>query len=101
MDTLRQIVHDVVGRYAGRVLNGQSFLTESPDGDVLTVVDVTKQAGEHRSGVSVIVRMVDEYIIIERDQNDKLVVDALVQAGVPREQIILAYAGEQVPELAS
>ncbi len=30
-----------------------------------------------------------------------LIVDALVQAGVPREQIILAYAGEQVPELAN
>jgi hypothetical protein len=40
-------------------------------------------------------------VVIERDQNDKLVVDALLQAGVPRSQIVLAYAGEHVPELTA
>ncbi|MDX2140626.1 MAG: element excision factor XisI family protein [Chloroflexota bacterium] len=36
-------------------------------------------------------------VVIERDMNDKPLVDALVQAGVPREKIILAYAGEAMP----
>jgi hypothetical protein len=29
---------------------------------------------------------------------NKKLVDALVQAGIPRQQIILAYAGESIPE---
>lgn len=32
------------------------------------------------------------------DMNNQPPVDALVQAGLPRERIILAYAGEPVPE---
>ena len=39
-------------------------------------------------------------IIIDRDINNKPLIDALVQAGVPRTQIILAYMGEPVPESA-
>lgn len=44
------------------------------------------------------VRIFEDVVIIERDQNDKLVVDALMQAAISREKIILAYAGEPVPE---
>lgn len=43
-----------------------------------------------------IVRVVSDPIIIERDVNDKPLVDALLQAHVPRRQIVLAYAGEPV-----
>jgi hypothetical protein len=39
-------------------------------------------------------------IIIERDVNDKLLVDALLDAGVARRQIVLAYAGESAEEAA-
>jgi hypothetical protein len=101
MDTLKQTVHTVVAGYAGRALNGYSYLTESADGNLLTVVTIARQGKQHQTGVGIIVRIVGEQIIIERDQTDKMVVDALVQAGVPREQIILAYAGEMVPELAN
>lgn len=38
-------------------------------------------------------------IIIDLDINDKMLVDALLQAGVPRDQIVLAYAGESIPEM--
>ena len=47
---------------------------------------------------NLVLRIAEGYVIIERDQNDKLVVDALVQAGIPRDKVILAYAGEPVPE---
>jgi len=45
-----------------------------------------------------IVEIVSNKIVIDRDIYDKQLVGALLQAGVPREQIILAYAGEPVPE---
>lgn len=101
MDTLKQIVHQVVAGYVGKVLNGYSYLTQSVDGDVYTVVDVPQVKGKHISGVSLVVRIVGDKVVVERDQNDKLVVDALVQAGIARRDIILAYAGEPVPEIVS
>ncbi len=99
MDTIKQTVRDVVAGYAGKVLNGYSYLTQNEDGSVYTVVDVEQAKGKHISGVSLVVRIVGDKVIIERDQNDKVVVDALVQAGVKRDDIILAYAGEDVPEM--
>jgi hypothetical protein len=99
MNSLKQIVRDVVAGYAGKVLNGYSYLTQNDDGSVYTVVDVAQAKGKHISGVSLVVRIVGDKVIIERDQNDKVVVDALVQAGAKREDVILAYAGEDVAEV--
>ncbi len=45
-----------------------------------------------------VARVAGDRIIIERDVNDKPLVDALVQAGVPRHSIVLAYAGESVTD---
>ena len=99
MDTLKYTVHNVVAGYAGKVLNGYSYLTQNEDGSVYTVVDVAQVKGKHISGVSLVVRIVADKVIVERDQNDKVIVDALVQAGIKCEDIILAYAGESVPEM--
>lgn len=99
MDTLKQIVREVVAGYAGKALNGYSYLTQSDEGDVYTVVDIARVKQQHISGVSLVVRIVNDKVIVERDQNDKPLVDALMQAGIPREMIILAYAGENVPDL--
>jgi hypothetical protein len=98
MDSLKEVVQRVVSGYAGRGLNSISYLTQNDDGSVLTVTDFARIQGKHISGISLIVRIVDEFVIVERDQNDKIVKDALLQAGVPREKIILAYKGEPVPE---
>lgn len=97
MDTLKDTVRRVVTEYAGEMLNGYSSVTSNADGTVLTVVDFFRIKQERFVDVGVIVRIVGEQVLIERDQNDKLVVDALIQAGIPRSQIVLAYAGEPVP----
>jgi hypothetical protein len=97
MDSLKQTVRQVVAGYAGKVINGYSYLTQNEDASVFTVVVVTEVKGKHNSGVSLIVRVVSDYVIVERDQTDKIVLNALLQAGIPREKIILAYAGEPVP----
>lgn len=100
MDNMKEIVRTVIEGYAGKVLNGYSYLTVSPDEQVFTVVAIGKAKGERFATTGLIVRLVGGLIIIERDVNDKPLVDALLQAGVPREKIILAYAGEPVPETA-
>ncbi len=45
-----------------------------------------------------VARVAGDRIIVERDVNDKPLVDALGQAGVPRRSIVLAYAGESVTD---
>jgi sulfur carrier protein ThiS len=37
-------------------------------------------------------------VIIEYDGTDKPLLDALLQRGIPREQIVLAYQGEPIPD---
>ncbi len=63
-------------------------------------MDVAQAKGKHISGVNLVVRIVADKVIVECDQNDKVIVDALVQAGKKREDIILAYAGEDEPKVA-
>lgn len=43
------------------------------------------------------VGLTDGLILIYKDLNDPPFVESLIQAGVPREKIILLYAGEEVP----
>ncbi len=40
------------------------------------------------------VRVVDDFVVIEHDIHDRPLWQALVRAGVPREKIVLAYVGE-------
>lgn len=101
MDRLSDILKTTLAGYTGEALNGYSYLTESQDGMVFTVVSIGYLPDKRIVDASLIVRLVGDRIIIERDVNDKPLVDALVQAGVPRQQMVLAYAGEPVEESAA
>jgi len=97
MAKLKDTVRQVMAGYAGKGLNSISYLTQSDDGTVLTITDFAQIRGEHVMGVSLVVRIAGDTVIVERDQNDKIVRDALIEAGIPPEQIILAYAGAPAP----
>jgi hypothetical protein len=45
----------------------------------------------------VMARLFDDYVVIDSDTTDRPLVDELVRAGVPRDRIVLYYAGESVP----
>jgi hypothetical protein len=98
MDSLRTTVREVMAGYARKGINVTTFLTQNDDWTVFSVVSVARIDKKRVPGVSLIVHIIGNLIIIDRDQNDKILLDALLQAGIPREQIILAYAGEPVPE---
>ena len=98
MATLKQTVLKVVSEYAKDGLNCASYLTQNDDGSLLTVVDIEDSPKVHDMDVSLVVRIIGEKIIVERDLNNKPAVDALVQAGIDRNKIVLAYAGEPIPE---
>lgn len=47
--------------------------------------------------IVVMARVIGDQIVIEEETTDKPLVDALmVNAGIPRQQIVLAYAGEKI-----
>jgi hypothetical protein len=46
----------------------------------------------------ILVRVTADNIVIEVDTTDRPLYQALVRAGIPREKIILRYAGETLPE---
>ncbi len=98
MDTLIDTVRKAMSGYARKGLNSISYLAHTDDNMILSVVTVVHDT--NTAFVSLLVRFGVDHVIIERDQNDKPLVDALVQFGIPRSQIILAYAGEAVPEIA-
>ncbi len=101
MDRLIETLRTVLEGYTGEALNGYSYLTESRDSTVFTVVSIGYLSDKRIVDAGLIVRVVGDRIIIERDVNDKPLVDALLQAHVPRHQIVLAYAGEPVEASAA
>ena len=100
MDTLKATVKKAMEGYAVKGLNSDAYLTVSPDETLLTVVDIAHMGGQRLVATSLIVRVFNNQVVIEHDDNNKPLVDALVQNGVPRSKIILAYLGESVPEVA-
>ena len=97
MGSLEDTVVAVMSGYAVKGLNGYSVLTASPDERFLTIVSVADVRGQRLATASLIVHIEGDKLVIEHDINNKPLVDALLQAGIPRQQIILAYAGEPVP----
>lgn len=48
--------------------------------------------------ITVMARIVNSLVIIDEDITDRPLYLELMRCGIPREQIILKYAGEKVPE---
>jgi hypothetical protein len=94
------ILTEALRGYTGKGLNHVSYLASDTNEGTFSVFSVAMIQGKRLVESDIIVRIVDAKIVIERDINDKPLVDALLQAGIPRTQIILAYAGEPVPEIA-
>lgn len=96
MDTLRETLKSTLVGYAGEGLNSHAYLMSNSDDTAFAVIASASVRGEPVVNTGILARIESGLIIIERDMNDKQVVDALVQNGVPRDKIILAYAGETI-----
>ena len=100
MNKVKDIVFQAMSGYAVKGLNGYSVLTSSADQHFFTIVSVANVKGQRLTTTSLIVHIEGDLVIVEHDINNKPLVDALIQIGIPREKIILAYAGEPVPATA-
>lgn len=101
MDRIADITHvvgDIIKGYATPVLRGRSYLIHDEHANIYAVVDIPDYPPKFSSGIVVLMRFVDDYIVIDEDTTDRPLWQELVQAGIPREQIVLTYAGETLPE---
>jgi hypothetical protein len=88
--TLRQCMES----YAGKALNGMLYLMSDAEETIFSITSIAQIRGETVIETGIVARLEGQQIIIERDISNKPLVEALEQAGVPRNQIILAYQGE-------
>ncbi len=99
---LAGIVHQVVEKYEGTSPHAKIFVILDDDRHSYTVTGIENEPGNDHSWVVLQARVVGDMIIIDADNVwDKKLWKALVAAGVPREQIVLAYQGEKEPQASS
>lgn len=78
----------------------QSYSVEDDKHGIYTVITVPQE--DHpllkKANVTVMARVVGDHVIVEHDITDRPLYKELMRSGIPREQIILAYAGEKLPD---
>ena len=90
---LQAVTSRVVADYAGRSLNAKLYYIhdEARKIDSVVVVPVKREIDPH---IMVMTRIEGDQVIIETDTTDRPIEEALMAAGVPRSQIVIAYSGE-------
>jgi XisI protein len=96
---LAEITRREVKWYAGVSDDSTAYFFEDDKSNAYAVNIINDELGKNHSMIMMQARVVDDCVIIDEDKVwDKQLWKALEKAGVPREQIILAYKGEKVPE---
>jgi XisI protein len=100
MDKLEIVLEKVMSSYVAKGFNGHSYFMKNDAERIMSIEANFVFDGERYIEISILARIVGNRIVIEDDKTNKPLVNALLQAGVPREQIVLAYAGEKAEETA-
>jgi hypothetical protein len=100
MENLKTTLKEVLATYNVIGLNGYSEPTVNADETVFTTIGVGYLDGKQFAFLVILVRLVGDQIVIDHDANSDPLYEALLEAGVPRARMILAYAGEPIPVTA-
>jgi hypothetical protein len=97
---LDEITRREVSRYVATSEEYRFYPVLDDEHQTYAVLIVPQASDERPAWAFVMARVVGEYVVIEEDgPADKPLVEALIHnGGVPREKIVLAYAGETLPE---
>lgn len=103
MDTILDLEHIVrheVEQYQTPGLKATTYYIEDIARQIFLVMVVPAQ--DHpkpfKARAVVMARIVNDYVVIDEDATDRPLHHELVRAGIPREKIVLAYAGETLPD---
>ncbi len=93
------VQHEVELYNEGKAVGADTFALSDIQRQNYAVIAVPHNYIDRPAWVVVMARVVGEYVVIDEDTTDKPLVDALmINGGIAREKIILAYAGETLPE---
>jgi len=97
---LTTIVQREVEDYAGPAYKAKTYYIEDPKRHIYTVIIVPDDNYplNLKAGVTVMARIVGDKVVIDQDITDRPLYEELIRAGIPRSQIVLAYAGEKLPD---
>ncbi len=100
VDQLTDILQREVMDYHGPAFKAKTYYFEDFARQAFTVIIVPEYHYPRKSKttVTVMAHIVGDTIVVDEDITDRPLYEALMQAGVPREQIVLAYAGETLPD---
>lgn len=98
MDRLAEVVRQEVEKYGVRSLNRRVYKLSDHERQSYVVISIGFDQKVHPAHPVVMARVEGDQVIIEADNTDNSLVEALMQAGVPREKIILAYMDEPLPQ---
>ena len=101
MDRLKEIVREEVAWYgSGGGVHHRSYATLDDIQGIYSVNTIGDPGYEYATRLVMLARIVGDKVIIEYDNTNRPLYESLMYAGIPREQIILAYEGEPIPESA-
>jgi hypothetical protein len=92
------VLRQTVESYAdGLWLNARAYALTDSQQHIYATVAVPDYPRHQLAGLVVMARLVGEVVVVEHDTTDHPLWELLVEAGIPRDRIVLAYAGEQLP----
>lgn len=95
---LLEITRREVEKYAGVSDEATAYPILDDKRQTYAVTAIRNEPGQDYAWIVVQARVVEGHVIVDEDNVlDKNLIYALLQAGVPREQVVLAYKGESVP----
>jgi hypothetical protein len=95
---LTTVVQREVEDYArGGTAKAVTYPISDTERHIYSVIIVSDYPRKYKSAVMVAARVIGDKVVIEEDITDRPLWEELVRAGIPREQIILTYAGEKLP----
>ena len=95
---LTEILQHEVEEYSGPSIKAKTFAISDAAKQTYSVIIVPDFPRKFEASIMVLAHVENDNVIIEEDTTDRPLWRELVRAGIPREQIILAYAGEKASE---
>jgi hypothetical protein len=94
------IVKHQVDLYVGEAHEAQIYGLSDDNRQIYAAILVPEKTKERPAWAVVMAQVIEDYVVIlEETAIDKPLVEALIKnGGIPREKIILAYAGEKLPD---
>ncbi len=97
MDSLKEILTAELEEYAEEGINSLALPIFDEKRNFYALVAIDYPTREDPGDLIILARLAEDKIIIEEDMTDKKLVDALLQRGISREKIVLAYEDEASP----